>query len=181
MKVLTNLLKFILIVVLAVCSIAIGIIQIVTQTVLNKNYINYKTLYQQIFQEFSNQQKISIYKLIQKLEQMILTIGKTLLSFEENYVQDKNIKLYIEKLKKLKEKYENTEGIDTYKTVLLQGITKIPEKLKNVLPVPVSRTIPLIINLFNQACEILLAVNIIHKQHRLCTLIWQFPGCIWHK
>ena len=32
MKVLTNLLKFILIVVLAVCSIAIGIIQIVTQT-----------------------------------------------------------------------------------------------------------------------------------------------------
>ena len=105
MKVLTNLLKFILIVVLAVCSIAIGIIQIVTKTVLNKNYINYKTLYQQIFQEFSNQQKISMYNLIQKLEQMILTIGKTLLSFEENYVQDKNIKLYIEKLKKLKEKY----------------------------------------------------------------------------
>lgn len=141
-----------------------------TNDFLNENYINYKTLYQQIFQEFSNQQKISMYKLIQKLEQMILTIGKTLLSFEENYVQDKNIKLYIEKLKKLKEKYENTEGIDTYKTVLLQGITKIPEKLKNVLPVPVSRTIPLIINLF----------NLIIKAAQACRIYILPSGCIEH-
>ena len=111
-----------------------------------------------------------MYNLIQKLEQMILTIGKTLLSFEENYVQDKNIKLYIEKLKKLKEKYENTEGIDTYKTVLLQGITKIPEKLKNVLPVPVSRTIPLIINLF----------NLIIKAAQACRIYILPSGCIEH-
>lgn len=76
MKVLTNLLKFILIVVLAVCSIAIGIIQIVTQTVLNKNYIIQKMEETNFYSE--------TYKLIQSnFEKYIEQSG-----FEENILEN---------------------------------------------------------------------------------------------
>ena len=47
---------------------------------------------------------------------------------------------------------------------------KIPEKLKNVLPVPVSRTIPLIINLF----------NLIIKAAQACRIYILPSGCIEH-
>lgn len=76
MKVLTNLLKFILIVVLAVCSIAIGIIQIVTQTVLNKNYIIQKMEETNFYSE--------TYKLVQSnFEKYIEQSG-----FEENILEN---------------------------------------------------------------------------------------------
>ena len=76
MKVLTNLLKFILIVVLAVCSIAIGIIQIVTQTVLNKNYIIQKMKETNFYSE--------TYKLVQSnFEKYIEQSG-----FEENILEN---------------------------------------------------------------------------------------------
>ena len=76
MKVLTNLLKFILIVVLAVCSIAIGIIQIVTQTVLNKNYIIQKRKETNFYSE--------TYKLVQSnFEKYIEQSG-----FEENILEN---------------------------------------------------------------------------------------------
>ena len=78
MKVLTNLLKFILIVVLAVCSIAIGIIQIVTQTVLNKNYIIQKRKETNFYSE--------TYKLVQSnFEKYIEQSG-----FEENIIENIN-------------------------------------------------------------------------------------------
>lgn len=76
MKVLTNLLKFILIVALAVCSIAIGIIQIVTQTVLNKNYIIQKMEETNFYSE--------TYKLVQSnFEKYIEQSG-----FEENILEN---------------------------------------------------------------------------------------------
>ena len=76
MKVLTNLLKFILIVVLAVCSIAMGIIQIVTQTVLNKNYIIQKMEETNFYSE--------TYKLVQSnFEKYIEQSG-----FEENILEN---------------------------------------------------------------------------------------------
>lgn len=76
MKVLTNLLKFILIVVLTVCSIAIGIIQIVTQTVLNKNYIIQKMEETNFYSE--------TYKLVQSnFEKYIEQSG-----FEENILEN---------------------------------------------------------------------------------------------
>lgn len=76
MKVLTNLLKFIIIVVLAVCSIAIGIIQIVTQTVLNKNYIIQKMEETNFYSE--------TYKLVQSnFEKYIEQSG-----FEENILEN---------------------------------------------------------------------------------------------
>lgn len=76
MKVLTNLLKFILIVVLAVCSIVIGIIQIVTQTVLNKNYIIQKMEETNFYSE--------TYKLVQSnFEKYIEQSG-----FEENILEN---------------------------------------------------------------------------------------------
>ena len=76
MKVLTNLLKFILIVVLAVCSIAIGVIQIVTQTVLNKNYIIQKMEETNFYSE--------TYKLAQSnFEKYIEQSG-----FEENILEN---------------------------------------------------------------------------------------------
>lgn len=128
-----------------------------TAIYLKKNFNNYQNLYINLFpniDKIANKKKktietfITLEKLIYKLEQMILKVGKTILLLEKYFIDDDNILLYIQKLENLNKKYENTEGIDTYKTVLLQGILKNPEKLKDVLPIPESKNILLILNLY---------------------------------
>ena len=53
----------------------------------------------------------------------------------------------MEKLNQLKEKHENAEAVDTYKTVMLQGINEISDEICTCLPGEVAETIPLIKNL----------------------------------
>ncbi len=53
----------------------------------------------------------------------------------------------MEKLNQLKEKHENAEAVDTYKTVLLQGINNAGDEIAACLPREISETIPLIKNL----------------------------------
>ncbi len=70
--------------------------------------------------------------MILKLEKYLTEIGKSVLSLKNNL--PKNLKLFSEKLKSLKEKYENAENIDTYKTVVFQGIFLLQNELENFLP-----------------------------------------------
>ena len=53
----------------------------------------------------------------------------------------------MEKLAQLREKHENAESVDTYKTVLLQGINCVGELIEKCLPEETASTIPLIKNL----------------------------------
>ena len=56
------------------------------------------------------------------------------------------IDIFIEKLRALYDKYGKPEGLDTFKAVVLMGILRLNEKLQDILPLPLARTIPLIIN-----------------------------------
>ena len=53
----------------------------------------------------------------------------------------------MEKLNQLREKHENAESVDTYKTVLLQGINNVGDLIEKCLPTETAETIPLIKNL----------------------------------
>ena len=53
----------------------------------------------------------------------------------------------MEKLCQLREKHENAEAVDTYKTVMLQGVNKLDEELTPLLSPSTAATIPVIKNL----------------------------------
>ena len=76
----------------------------------------------------------------------------------------------MEKLCQLKDKHENAEAVDTYKTVLLQGINNVGDGIAVCLPREIADTIPLIKNL---AAFILAAME--------AARIYVLPkGCIEH-
>ena len=137
---------------------------------LKSRFNQNKNFYNSLFKNINQAEQINLQKLILKLENLILLVGKALLSTEIGFIQDENILLYIEKLKKLKEKYENSEGIDVYKTVLLQGIIKNSQNLKDVLPIPVSK------NIF----PILQLLKIIFSAVESCRVYILPCGCIEH-
>ena len=71
-------------------------------------------------------------------------------SKSDYHVNQKDVMLLevlLQKLALLQEKHENAEAIDTYKTVLLQGVNQIPELLEKLLPPKIAATIPLVKNL----------------------------------
>ena len=59
---------------------------------------------------------------------------------------DEDPEKYFRDVKALYDKYEKPEGLDTFKAVVLMGILRLNHKLKDILPIPLARTIPLIIN-----------------------------------
>ena len=80
------------------------------------------------------------------------------------------MEILLQKLALLQEKHENAEAVDTYKTVLLQGVNAIPEVLEKMLPAKLAATIPLVKNLsaFILAAAEAARVYVLHK------------GCIEH-
>ncbi|MCR4733855.1 MAG: AAA family ATPase [Treponema sp.] len=80
------------------------------------------------------------------------------------------LEILLQKLSLLQEKHENAEAVDTYKTVLLQGVNAIPEVLEKLLPPKLAATIPLIRNLSALVLAAAEAANVyvLHK------------GCIEH-
>ena len=81
------------------------------------------------------------------MEIFIINIGKFV--SEVDFAISPEIDLFVEKVKALYDKYEKPEGLDTFKTVVLQGIFILNEKLKDILPIPLAETVPLAINLAN--------------------------------
>ena len=103
--------------------------------------------YSTIFSKKEVEQEITLSKLIFRLERYLIRISQELHKyFEVNKIPSKMQPL-MEKLAQLREKHENAESVDTYKTVLLQGINNVGDEIAECLPQEVAETIPLIKNL----------------------------------
>ncbi|BDC92963.1 ATP-dependent nuclease [Treponema bryantii] len=103
--------------------------------------------YNTIFSKKEVEQEITLSKLIFRLERYLIRISQELHKyFEVNKIPAKMQPL-MEKLAQLREKHENAESVDTYKTVLLQGINNVGDEIAECLPQEVAETIPLIKNL----------------------------------
>ena len=64
-------------------------------------------------------------------------------------ILEEDVCAFLEKLQYLSEKHENVDAIDTFKTVILQGIMKIGDELSYFLPLPIAELLPRIKNLSN--------------------------------
>ena len=89
---------------------------------------------------------VCLSDLIEKLQQLIAAIGKYVCKID--YSVSKTFDIFVEKLQKLYEKYENADTLDVTQAVLIQGILKEYDMLQNILPLPLARTLPLIKHLY---------------------------------
>ena len=136
---------------------------------LEKQSEKQETFYEKIFSTKERAMPIGLDKLIFRLERYILAIGTELTeTTTSNATAETN--LWLSKLAALQTKHENADAVDTYKTVLLQGILKNSENLKSILSEQLASTLPLIKNLSSLifAAAESARVYILHK------------GCIEH-
>ncbi|MCR4579419.1 MAG: AAA family ATPase, partial [Treponema sp.] len=118
-----------------------------------------EAFYESIFTAKEIQQEISLEKLIYKLERMLVECGQ---EFRKDYFQKKmkeaysgknnrqildDFLLFVSKLDSLQEKHDNADAVDTYKTVLLQGINKLGSSMEKLLPQKIGANITKIRNL----------------------------------
>ncbi len=126
--------------------------------------------YSSIFSNKELAQEITLSKLIFRLERYLIKISQELHKYFESNKVPVKLQPLMEKLGQLKDKHENAEAVDTYKTVLLQGINNVGDEISDCLPREVANTIPLIKNL---AAFILAAME--------AARIYVLPkGCIEH-
>lgn len=100
------------------------------------------SFYETIFSQKELALEISLEKLIRKLERLLAETGgefrkddfqkKMIESCSSKNVQEQFL-LFTSKLDALQEKHENADSVDTYKTVLLQGINILGDELQNNL------------------------------------------------
>ena len=136
---------------------------------LEKQAEKQETFYEKIFSTKERAMPIGLDKLIFRLERYILAIGTEITeTTTSNATAETN--LWLSKLAALQTKHENADAVDTYKTVLLQGILKNSENLKSILSEQLASTLPLIKNLSSLifAAAESARVYILHK------------GCIEH-
>lgn len=105
------------------------------------------SFYESIFSQKELNHRVTLERLIFRLERYLTAIGKEMLSKEEQ--APKKLSLYIEKLEALKIKHVNVESVDTFKTVLLQGILLYTPELEKYLSKENARNLPLIKNLYS--------------------------------
>ena len=116
---------------------------------LNSIYKQEFQFYRSIFssKEFNKvNDTITLFKLIEKLQQLVSQIGQYVNKID--YSVSKTFDVFVEKLKKLYEKYENAENLDVTQAVLIQGILIEYDMLQSVLPLPLAKTLPLIKHLY---------------------------------
>ena len=160
---------------------------------LEKQNEKQQAFYEKIFSVKELALPVTLDKLIYRLERYIVAIGTELTEsicpqvFEENLVSSRSerlpepvegpkakmsaeLKLWFTKLSFLLERHENAVAVDTYKTVLLQGILKNEKELSGILPEKLAATLPFIKNLSSLifAAAESARVYILHK------------GCIEH-
>ena len=141
---------------------------------LEKQNEKQEAFYEKIFSTKERALPITLDKLIFRLERYILAIGNELVVPElvegpaNNFTPE--TKLWLSKLAALQTKHENADAVDTYKTVLLQGILKNTNDLNNILSEQLASTLPIIKNLSSLvfAAAESARVYILHK------------GCIEH-
>ena len=140
---------------------------------LEKQNEKQEAFFEKIFSAKERATPVTLDKLIFRLERYILAIGTEIFAVPEPVEGQKDTpetKLWLTKLAALQTKHENADAVDTYKTVLLQGILKNTEDLKTILSEPLAATLPYIKNLSSLifAAAESARVYILHK------------GCIEH-
>ncbi len=141
---------------------------------LEKQEEKQQTFYEKIFTTKELAQAVSLDKLIYRLERYIVAIGENIgvpeLVEGPQKKASAEFTLWLSKLAFLQERHENAIAVDTYKTVLLQGILKNYTELTSLLPEKLAATLPLIKNLSSLifAAAEAARVYILHK------------GCIEH-
>ena len=136
---------------------------------LEKQNEKQEAFFEKIFSAKERATSITLDKLIFRLERYILAIG-TEITETQPQTSNAETKLWLTKLAALQTKHENADAVDTYKTVLLQGILKNTEDLNNILSEQLAATLPVIKNLSSLifAAAESARVYILHK------------GCIEH-
>ncbi len=149
---------------------------------LEKQNEKQEAFFQKIFSAKERATSITLDKLIFRLERYILAIGTEITekfggpstgsgtTDLRSGNTSAETKLWFTKLAALQTKHENADAVDTYKTVLLQGILKNTEDLNNILSEQLAATLPVIKNLSSLifAAAESARVYILHK------------GCIEH-
>ena len=138
---------------------------------LEKQNEKQEAFFEKIFSAKERATPITLDKLIFRLERYILAIGTEITETDcSGGAAAPETKLWLTKLAALQTKHENADAVDTYKTVLLQGILKNTENLKTILSEPLVATLPYIKNLSSLifAAAESARVYILHK------------GCIEH-
>ena len=139
---------------------------------LEKQEEKQQTFYEKIFTTKELAQAVSLDKLIYRLERYIVAIGEEIATSggPSSAAGTAEFKLWLSKLVFLQERHENAIAVDTYKTVLLQGILNNYTELSSLLPEKLAASLPLIKNLSSLifAAAEAARVYILHK------------GCIEH-
>ena len=138
---------------------------------LEKQNEKQETFYKQIFSTKELATPVTLDKLIYRLERYILAIGSELADNPSTLSGTATeAALWLTKLSALQTKHENADAVDTYKTVLLQGIIKNEKSLPDLISQKALATIPFIKNLASLifAAAESARVYILHK------------GCIEH-
>lgn len=110
---------------------------------LSKQAEKQAPFYRQLFTERADH--ISLRRLITRLEAYLAKIGSAISKL--NPQADEELNLLRKKVNVFYSERENPELLDTYKTVVLQGIRRCEKKLSRVLPKKTARDIPAVINL----------------------------------
>ena len=122
---------------------------------LSKQEERQKSFYESIFSPKELNHAVTLEKLIFRLERYLTGIAKELLNDDKPdfHTYDKKswkkLSFLIEKLEALKAKHVNAESVDTFKTVLLQGIMLYSKELENCISRQGAQTLPLIKNLYS--------------------------------
>ncbi len=119
-----------------------------TEQWLSKQYEKQLPFYQSIFSAKELSHPVTLEKLIVRLERYLSAIGSELCKTEAPAVSDENLALLIEKLFALQQKHGNAENIDTFKTVVLQGVGLCENALKDFLSPKLSASLSPVKNLF---------------------------------
>ncbi len=114
---------------------------------LKKQKEKQEDFYNTIFTSKELIQEITLDKLIYRLERYLIKIGQELNKLPSSVKLSERMQPFIEKLNLLQEKHENAEAVDTYKTVMLQGVNKLDEELAKILSPYTASTLPVIKNL----------------------------------
>ncbi len=124
--------------------------------------------YQSIFTKTELENPVTMNALTNKLDAMLIQIGKAISTMYKHVPSE--VDAYKTKVLALDKKYENVEDLDTYKTVILQGIYLLGDKLGSVLPLPLAAKLPLIKNL----------ASLIFAAAESCRVYILNKGCIEH-
>ncbi len=102
--------------------------------------------YTQLFSPASLKRGITLEKLITRLERYLVDLGNVLWGLDGAAVPAE-VAALVEKLREMYDKHQKVEDLDTFKTVVLQGVNNVGHLLPSLIPPHLAATIPLIRNL----------------------------------